>query len=172
MKSPPASPARRVWERFDTAIARIESTFLVCLLLFMVGIGFLQVILRNIFHTGIFSADLLLRQGLIWLTLIGASLATRGEGRHIVIDILSPLLSGVWAARARRFTDLFAAVICSLLARASFIFLAGEWEAGSRIAGAFPAWLFQVILPIGFALMGIRFLGAALFGRPAPEDTP
>ncbi|MDA0999841.1 MAG: TRAP transporter small permease subunit [bacterium] len=171
MNSLPLSPIHRAWTHFEAALARAESVFLVSLLLLMVGVGFLQVILRNIFHTGIFSADLLMRQGLIWLVLIGASLAAREDGRHIVIDILARLLPASWAARARRLTDLFAAFICLLLARASFLFLAQEWEAGSRISGVFPAWIFQVVLPLGFALMAVRFLGGALFGRPASPQT-
>ena len=73
----------------------------------------------------------------------------------------------LWAIRARRVTDAFAATICALLARASLLFISGEWEAGSLIAGFFPAWIFQSILPIGFALMGVRFLAAAILGRPS-----
>jgi TRAP-type C4-dicarboxylate transport system permease small subunit len=165
------------WARFDSALARVEGGFLAGLLLVMVFVGFLQVILRNFFQTGIFGADLLLRQGLLWLGLLGASLAVRGAGRHIEIDILSKGVPPLWAGRVRRAADAFAATICALLARASLIFISGEWEAGSLIAGYFPAWIFQSILPIGFTLMAFRFLAAAIMGRPdkgqpVKEETP
>ncbi len=153
------------WMRFDSALARLEGGLLASLLLVMLLFSFLQVILRNFFQTGIFGVDLLLRQGLLWLGLLGASLAARGAGRHIEIDILSRALPPLWAGRVRRLTDAFAAFVCALLARASFLFISGEWEAGSLIAGVFPAWIFQAILPIGFTLMGVRFLASALTGR-------
>lgn len=164
-------PASNGWERFDAALARAEGGLLAGLLLTMLFFGFLQVVLRNFFQTGIFGADLLLRQGLLWLGLLGASLAARGAGRHIEIDILSKAVPPLWAGRARRAADAFAAFICALLARASFLFIAEEWEAGSLIAGYFPAWMFQSILPIGFALMAIRFMAAAITGRPDKVQT-
>jgi TRAP-type C4-dicarboxylate transport system permease small subunit len=157
------------WERLDDALARWEGIALVALLLIMLLAGFLQVALRNIFHTGIFAADLLLRQGLLWLAFLGASLAARGAGRHIEIDLLSRSLPPPLAGWSRRAADVFAALICALLARASILFIAEEWEAGSQIAGVFPAWAFQLILPAGFGVMGVRFLAGALIGRP-PKD--
>ncbi len=164
-------PGPSRWERFDGALARVEGGLLAGLLLAMLFFGFLQVVLRNFFQTGIFGADLLLRQGLLWLGLLGASLAARGAGRHIEIDILSRAVPPRWAIRTRRVADAFAAFICALLARASFLFVAEEWAAGSLIAGYFPAWIFQSILPAGFALMAIRFLAAAITGRP-DKDPP
>jgi TRAP-type C4-dicarboxylate transport system permease small subunit len=169
------------WTQFESALAQIEGALLAGLLLIMILFAFVQVILRNFFQTGIFGVDLLLRQGLLWLGLLGASLAVRGAGRHIEIDILSRALPPEWAGGIRRVTDTFAAIICALLVRASYLFVAEEWAAGSLIAGFFPAWTFQAILPIGFTLMCIRFLAAALLGRPkAPppglesnmEETP
>ncbi|MBI1724535.1 MAG: TRAP transporter small permease [Candidatus Tectomicrobia bacterium] len=161
---------RRRWEAFDAGLARFEGAFLAALLIGMVGVGFLQVVLRNLFHTGIFSADLLLRQGMLWLGLAGASLATRGEGRHIHIDVLSRAFPAPWSGRVRRLADLCGAAACFLLARASLLFVAGEWEAGSRIAGAIPAWALQAVLPLGFALMALRFLAAAAWGRPPKRE--
>jgi TRAP-type C4-dicarboxylate transport system permease small subunit len=161
---------RRRWEAFDARLARFEGAFIAALLIGMVGVGFLQVVLRNIFHTGIFSADLLLRQGMLWLGLVGASLATRGEGRHIHIDVLSRAIPAPWSERIRRLADLCGAAACVLLARASLLFVLGEWETGSRIAGAIPAWALQAVLPLGFALMALRFLAAAAWGRPPKHE--
>ncbi len=162
---------RTRWASFDTALARLERRALITLLFVMLLTGFVQVVLRNVFNTGILGADLLLRQGLLWLGLLGASLAVRGAGRHIEIDLLSRAIPAEWAGPARRLADGFAAVICALLARASALFVISEFEAGSRIAGVFPAWIFQLILPAGFAVMALRFLAAGAFGRPsAPAE--
>lgn len=156
------------WESFDDAIARWEGVLLNTLLFVMLIFGFLQVVARNVFHSGIFGADLLLRQGLLWIGILGASLAARGRGSHIEFDILSRAVPANWARLARRLTDLFATLICALLARASLLFVASEFEATSRIAGTFPAWVFQAILPTGFGMMAIRFLAGAVLGHPAP----
>ncbi|MEE9257811.1 MAG: TRAP transporter small permease subunit, partial [bacterium] len=85
--------------------------------------------------------------------------------------LLSRSLPPPLAGWSRRLADVFAALICALLARASILFIAGEWEAGSRIAGVFPAWAFQLILPAGFGVMAVRFLAGALIGRP-PKNPP
>ncbi|HJP13764.1 MAG: TRAP transporter small permease [Nitrospinota bacterium] len=159
---------RERWAPLDAALARWERGALISLLFVMLLAGFVQVVLRNVFNTGILGADLLLRQGLLWLGLLGASLAAGGTGRHIEIDLLSRALPAERARPARRLADGFAAVVCALLARASALFVIGEFVAGSRIAGVFPAWVFQLILPAGFALMALRFLAAGAFGRPAP----
>lgn len=168
MAVPESASLRERWESFDTALAGWEGFALNTLLFVMLAAGFIQVVLRNLFHTGILGADLLLRQGLLWLGLLGASLAARGAGRHIEIDIVSRLIPPHWANHARRLTDLFAALVCALLARASLLFLMSEFAAKSRIAGVFPAWIFQLILPAGFALMAVRFLAGAALGRPEP----
>jgi TRAP-type C4-dicarboxylate transport system permease small subunit len=156
------------WAQVDAALARWESGALITLLFVMLLAGFVQVVLRNVFNTGILGADLLLRQGLLWLGLLGASLAAGGAGRHIEIDLLSRALPPEWARPARRLADGFAAVVCALLARASALFVISELGAESRIAGVFPGWIFQLILPAGFAVMALRFLAGAAFGRPEP----
>ena len=53
---------------------------------------------------------------------------------------------------------LFAIVICAVLTKASWIFLSFEIEAGTVIFLNIPSWYIQIILPIGFALIGFRFL--------------
>ncbi|MFQ5895283.1 MAG: TRAP transporter small permease [Nitrospinota bacterium] len=141
----------------EAALARVEGGLVVCLLAFMVGLAFLQVVLRNVFGTGILWADVFLRQLVLWVTFLGASLGSR-EGRHIRIDVLLqwlPPRGGAWAGAAGH---LFAALVSLLLARASLILVADERSAGSVLFGFLPTWWFQLIIPVGFFLMGLRFL--------------
>ena len=77
----------KVLRAFDRWLARTEGIALVLFLGAMVGVSFLQVILRNVFQSGIDGADVLLRHGVLWVALLGASLATR-QARHIRIDII------------------------------------------------------------------------------------
>jgi TRAP-type C4-dicarboxylate transport system permease small subunit len=147
----------RIIEFIDRSISRIETLLLIILLSVMIIVGFLQVILRNLFSTGILWADAFLRHIVLWITFIGASLATR-EDRHINIDVLTRFLS----PRLRRFvgliTNLFASGICFLMLRASIVFIRSELEFPQRIFLGLKTWMVELVIPICFGIMGLRFI--------------
>ena len=81
------------WVRsFSELISRLENILLVVFVLFMIGLSFTQVILRNFFSSGFNWADMCLRNIVLWVGFIGASLATR-DNRHITIDAVTNFLS-------------------------------------------------------------------------------
>jgi TRAP-type C4-dicarboxylate transport system permease small subunit len=141
---------------FEKVLGRLEGFILVLFLATMVGLSFLQVILRNFFETSLPNADILLRHLVLWVAFLGASLATQG-GRHIRIDILPNLLPG----RSRAVLEIIArggaAVVSALLTRAAFRLVLVEREAGSILLAGVPIWVFQVIIPIGLLLITFRF---------------
>jgi TRAP-type C4-dicarboxylate transport system permease small subunit len=122
----------------------------------MVLLAFVQVVLRNLLDQGILWADILLRNLVLWVGFIGASLATREE-KHISIDLLTRILPGKWKNFARFFMNIFALLICLLLAEAGWTFVMDEKLYGTKIFGEVPAWYFQIIIPLGFLLMAFRF---------------
>ena len=63
-------------ERMDEMIDRVEQTLVVSFLGFMIFIAFLQIVLRNDFSTGLDWGDSLLRNLVLWIGFIGATLAT------------------------------------------------------------------------------------------------
>ena len=64
----------------------------VCLLLLgMTALAFGEVILRNFYDTGLPWAGIYLRQAVLWVALIGASLAA-SQNRHIKLDVLLKIL--------------------------------------------------------------------------------
>ncbi|UCD10382.1 MAG: TRAP transporter small permease subunit, partial [Nitrospinaceae bacterium] len=97
-------------EKIDAGLAKLEATFIVATLSVMILLSFGQVILRNFFHGGILWADLFLRQGVLWVGFLGASLATR-EGRHISIEVLSHFFPQGFVRILARLTQLAAAVV-------------------------------------------------------------
>lgn len=141
----------------DNLLAKIESFFLITILLSMILLAFLQVILRNFFSTSILWGDTLLRHLVLWIGFIGASLATK-ETRHINIDALSRLLSKPAKKISAIIANLFAAIVCFFLMKASITFLTYEKESGSTLFADIPVWIFQIIIAIGFGLMMLRFL--------------
>ncbi|RMF31356.1 MAG: TRAP transporter small permease [Chloroflexi bacterium] len=118
--------------------------------------AFIQVVLRNFFRTGLPWADLVLRHLVLWLGMLGASLATRQE-KHISIDVITRFLSVPARHGLRIVLYAFSALICFFLFYASWDFVAEERAFGSLFFGSLPLWPFQLILPVGFALLAFRF---------------
>jgi TRAP-type C4-dicarboxylate transport system permease small subunit len=156
-------------EKIDTGLAKLEATFIVATLSVMILLSFGQVILRNFFQGGILWADLFLRQAVLWVGFLGASLATR-EGRHISIEVMAHFLPRRWVPLLARFVQLAAAAVSAALAHAAFRFVRMEREAGSALFLDIPGWVFQVILPYCFTVIALRFLLMAAGALPqAPE---
>lgn len=141
----------------DRGITRVEAALLVLLLSLMILLSFVQVILRNFFHTGIAWADPTLRHLVLWVGMIGASLATR-QDKHIKIDVVTRFLSPTAKSGLQIILSLFSALISLWLFRASWQFVLDEQEGGSLFFGIIPLWPWQLILPLGFLLFSFRFL--------------
>lgn len=148
---------QKILSGIDRNLLRIENFLIIALLSVMVLFAFFQVILRNVLSTGILWADIFLRHLVLWVGFIGASLATR-ESKHINIDILTRFVSKSKQVYFKIFIDLISAGVCLVLARAGYKFLSYEIEAGTTLFNDIPAWIFQLIIPVGFFLIGFRFL--------------
>ena len=154
----------------DRVLTRAEEIVLITLLSVMVVMSFLQVVLRNVFSSGILWADILLRHILLWLGFLGAAIAT-SENRHINIDALRRFLSPKIRTAMEVVTDLFAAGICVLLASAAWEFVQGEIADRRTVLEDIPSWYAQVILPVGFGLLAVHFIIRAILRSrgQAPE---
>lgn len=146
------------------AVRHLESGLLVLLLALMITLAGGQIVLRNLFDSGISWSDPLLRVLVLWVGMVGAMIATQ-QDRHIRIDLLSRYLSPVWRRHAARLNHLFSAVVCALLAWHSGRFVHFEWQDGNLLVGAIPTWVAESILPLGFAVMTLRFTLLLLLGE-------
>jgi TRAP-type C4-dicarboxylate transport system permease small subunit len=144
------------WERADEIIDRVEETFLVILLSSMIVIAFLQIVLRNLFSTGLSWGDPLVRNLVLWIGFIGAALATR-EGKHININVVSQWVPNLGKVYIEFLTQLFSFVICGLLTLAALKFIKNEAQMGNVAFLDIPAWIPEIILPIIFGLMTLQF---------------
>ena len=136
---------------------RLEEILLVFLVVLMVSLGFLQILFRNLISIGIVWVDPLVRHLVLWIALLGASIATR-ENRHISIDLLSGYLSPAHQRRVQGGVQLFSAFICFLLVHPAIRFLQNDYQAGKILALGIPMWLSQVIMPVMMPVLGLRFL--------------
>jgi TRAP-type C4-dicarboxylate transport system permease small subunit len=145
----------------DKVLTKFEGYILITLLLIMVVMAFLQVVLRNLFSSGILWADIVLRHLLLWLGFLGAAIAT-SENRHINIDALRRFFSKRMRSAVEVLTNSFAAVICFMLSSASWTFVQGEIADRRTLFGDIPSWYAQVIIPVGFGLLVVHFAIRAL----------
>ncbi|OYV84986.1 MAG: hypothetical protein B7Z63_06135 [Ignavibacteriae bacterium 37-53-5] len=151
----------KILRSIDAALTRAERYLVITLLSVMIFFAFLQVVLRNLFSSGIMWADILLRHILLWLGFLGAAIAT-SEHRHINIDALRRFFSPRIRAYVDMVTDLFAAFICFLLAKASWTFVMMEMEDKNMMLEGIPSWYAEIILPVGFGLLVVHFVIRAL----------
>lgn len=158
----------KIINSINNFLAKIETIFLIVILLTMILLAFLQVILRNFFSTSILWGDTLLRHLVLWIAFIGASLATK-ESRHINIDALSRLMPKTMKRITTILINFFAATVCFFLMRAAITFIQSEQEAGSTLFAGIPTWIFQIIIAIGFGLMMVRFLIHSLENIVSPN---
>ena len=139
----------------------LENALLVALLGFLIVFSFAQIVLRNVFSIGFTWGDGLTRVIVLWLALLGALAASR-DGRHIRMNAflqwLPPRLQLVVGVGS----DLFAAVVSAALAYFAFEFVRQARSYGDVLLGQFPAWWFESIMPVAFALIAYRFLLHAL----------
>lgn len=142
--------------RSESLGRKLETLLLSLLLLGIICLAGSQIVLRNIFSSSIFWADELIRIAILWLAMIGAMAASR-EGRHIAIGIVPRYFPVSWHRPAAIFAAGFGACISALLAWESCRFVADTYRFGDELLGGLPAWPFQVIMPIGFAVIGWRF---------------
>ena len=138
-------------------IHAVEDTLLALMVTTMIALAVTQIGLRNLFDSGIGWADPLLRVMVLWLGLMGAMAATRDDN-HIRVDILSRLLPEPLRRWSRAVGDLFAAVVCGVIAWHAGRFAWMDYQDQIDSVAQLPAWIFELILPIGFGVMALRFV--------------
>ena len=148
---------------------RIEEWALTILVVVLVVLAGAQIFLRNVFGGGFSWADPFLRTLVVWAAMLGA-LAAVHEDKHIAIDVLQRFLPRGAQRAARVVTMLFAAGICAAMAWYSIGFVGIDFGSPANATGDgvpwLPAWVLEVILPFGFAMMALRFVLRA-FAEPS-----
>ncbi len=143
--------------RFLRLITLIEDSVLVASLSAMILIAAAQIVLRNFFDIGLVWGDQALRVLVLWLGLVGAVVSSR-ENKHINMAILLRYLTDPAKTASGVLIGLFTAGICCLVAyhAARFVYL--DYQAGMMAFGNLPIWIIEVILPVGFGLIALRYL--------------
>ena len=137
--------------------ALVEDALLVLILAAMVGLAATQILLRNLFDGAILWADPMLRVSVLWVGMIGAMVATRGD-KQISVDAVSRFLPTRWKARVRVLTDLFTAAVSGVVAWSALRLVLDDRAAGGTAVAFVPVWICEVVLPFAFAVIALRYL--------------
>lgn len=155
------TPSRTIMQRLEKAGRTVEDAILVIILSGMILLAAGQIVARNFFGFGFIWSDELLRMLVLWIALAGAVAASRTD-KHINIAILDRFLSQKLNARIKIVVDLFTASVCAVITWFSISFVRTSYEYQDVLLGGVPAWLLQLVLPIGFGLISWRYLLASL----------
>ena len=154
-----------------TALHRAEDTVLVLLLLTMITLAGFDILARLLFGGGVLWISPFLRVMVLWVGLFGALIATRSR-EHITIDLINRMAPVPVKRWLSVLTQSFAAFICGVIAWHSVEFVQMAYEYGDKAYGQVPAWSLQIIIPLSFGLMAVRFIlqaGADLTGAVKTE---
>lgn len=151
-------------------VRNLEVGLLSAIFIAIVIIGLTQIGLRNFADSSLAWADDAMRAGVLWITMLAGVLAA-GQTRHIKIDVLLHRLPDKVQPWVQRAMYLLTALICVTLAAASVNLIQLEMQMNDIAFLNVPRWAVLIIIPIGFALMGWRFMrhAFALYSTRKPE---
>jgi C4-dicarboxylate transporter DctM subunit len=140
--------------------------FLALVLGAMMLLPLIEAALRRLFQTGISNQTSIVQHLTLVAGMAGAAIAAR-EGRLLSLGSLDMLIRPGIRPLAKLLGGSVAAAVAALLCWASIQFVRAERGGGASIAYGVPAWVVQLVLPIGFALITFRLLkGVSEYWKP------
>lgn len=158
-------------ERLERLGRATEDALLVGLLGAMVLLAGAQIVLRNLLGEGLIWSDQLLRIMVLWVGVLGALAASR-DNNHIVIDLVPKLLPARWKRGIETLVCAFTAVVSALVAWHAARFVIEEYGYSQPLVGPVPGWVFQSVIPLGFALIAWRYAVFTIIALRATRAEP
>ena len=136
--------------------ARIEDGFSVAILSAMVVIPVFAVVTRWITGAALPGANLYVQSFNLWIAFTGGMLAARA-GKHLSLSTGALLdLKGLKRDLVDGFTSAIATAVTAWLAYASVQVVVAEMDSTQVLPGGIPNWVFQTMMPVGFAVIALR----------------
>jgi len=140
--------AVRIFNRVEDALI-----FLSILIMFFLPIS--DIISRLFRTTGIKGSADLQYHLVVWITMLGAMIASR-QKQHISLSALA----SIFPKKLRRACDFFCAAVCGSIvfsiAFSSVSFVQNAFSPAQKLAGIIPVRSAMSIIPLGFFVMGLR----------------
>ena len=135
----------------------------------MVGLSFLQVVLRLCFASSLLWADIFLRHLVLWVGFLGAALAA-SSASHSAIDLVKKILPEKFRRPVHVLVHLCACAALILLSGAALRFFKDDMDSNSILftigATAVPSYWMNVMIPVGFILLLLHFALGMFSGDP------
>jgi TRAP-type C4-dicarboxylate transport system permease small subunit len=117
----------------------------------------LEVVARGVFHTGVYSSTEYVKHLVIFITFFGAMITSR-QDRHLCFAvgieyIASPLKEWIQTGSA-----LLSVIVSVFIGWSSVSFINTAFTAGDKL-GFFPLRWAMYVIPLGFLVMLVRFVG-------------
>lgn len=170
---------RKAFAFLDRAIGALSlcGAFLAACALGLIAVSvIIEVVARSVFHRPTIWAVEISTYAIIAAGFLGAAFVLR-RGRHLEIHLLTSRLPDPARRALGVVTDLAGAVFCVLVVvyGARFVNLTYIMGAVSVSELRVPLWIPQIVLPVGFGLLGLEFVGRVmarlgLVDRPADAD--
>ena len=142
-------------------LVKVESAIAAASLLLLLVLSMVQVLARNFFDIGFPDLDVIMRYLILFVSFMGAVLATE-RNTHIKIDIASAFLSSEFREKLIRPLFFLSALVCLVFCWYSILYSLDEWE----FVPVNEKWSvpFALVIPIGFGLLSFHFLLLGILG--------
>ncbi len=114
--------------------------------------------LRRTLHVGIPGSNAILQHLVLILGMLGSAIAAREKRLLALSTLQETIFRGRLKTWVQAFSGGVAAAITACLGIASYQFILTEREAPKTIANGIPVWIFELAMPIGFAVIALRLL--------------
>ncbi len=148
------------WAR--AGIERLDEGLSAAALALMVLIALAEMVARPLLGRGVENAPVLVQHLGLVLAMLGAVAAERHGHLSSLGNVLAHLGDTRLRAASKAFGQGSAALVCGVLALASWRLVETEMTVAHDLAYGLPAWWVQLLMPVGFALLGYK-LGARCF---------
>ncbi len=149
----PTAPVRRTADA-RAAFGALEEALAGGALAAMLFLLLVETLFRPWFGFAIPGSLQFVRQGTLWVALLGAALAAR-DGRLLALATGTFLPEGRMRTAADSVAAAIAAAVAMALCSGSVALVRSEMEFGTTTAGL-PVWIAQSVLPVGFAAIAFR----------------
>ena len=143
-------------------LGRIDEQIAALALGLMMLIPLIEIVMRPLMGSGISNAPVVVQHLGLVLAMFGALAAERhGHLTSFGSNDGSKGLTPAW-----RPAQLLAALVCGMLANASWQFVSTERDAAHTLAYGLPVWTLQACMPLCFGLLGFKLGARCAKGLP------
>ncbi|MFQ5995651.1 MAG: TRAP transporter large permease subunit [Acidiferrobacterales bacterium] len=147
---------RKVGQRAHAIALEAEQTAAGLALLGIVFLPLFEVVGRTLLGVGIPGSIDYVRHLTLWVAFLGATVAA-AQQKHLALGFAS-FLRGGWRTGASIVAGSVATAVAVLLGWASWDMVQVDRGVATTVGGLIPQWFAEIIMPVGFFVIAVRFL--------------